>query len=87
MGLEFDPLAWDNLEEARQDPPLRAAFIEALDTIEGGTPRSRETALRVHGGTAWAIEVRVPGRDDVYQVVWAAFDDGRVNVTHIGRTL
>lgn len=87
MKVVFDPLAGDNLDEARNDPPLFAAYVDALEAIEAGAPRARETSLRVHGGTAWMIQVLVPGRDDVYQVVWAQFDDGRVNVVHIGPAL
>jgi hypothetical protein len=87
--LVFDPLAAENLEQARQDPALHAEFVGALDAIATGNPRSRETALRVHGGTAWSIQVVVLGRDDSYQVVWAELGgrDSVANVVHLGRVL
>lgn len=87
MELVFSPLAAENLDQSGQDPPLREAFVEALEAIAEGAPRARETALRVHGGTAWMIQVLVPGRDDRYQVVWAQFPDGRANVVHLGSAL
>lgn len=89
MKLEFDPLAAENLEQSKQDSALRAALVGALEAIATGSPRSRETALRVHDGTAWSIQVVVPGRDDVYQVIWAELGkrDGVANVVHLGRAL
>jgi hypothetical protein len=87
VKLVFDPLADANLDQAQQDPPLYDAFVEALEAIEDGLPRARETPLRRPGGTAWALRVLVPGRDDEYQVIWAQFPDGRINVVHLGRVL
>lgn len=88
MKVDFKPLAADNFDEARKDPPLHAAYVEALDAIEAGAPRARETALRVHGGTAWSIQVLVHGRDDVYQVIWAQLaDEDHARVVYIGSAL
>lgn len=91
MDIRFDPLALENYQQAESgDELLRNEFHLALEAIADETPRSRETALRldVLGGTAWSIAVRVPGRDDVYQVIWvqpAGAEHARI--IHLGRAL
>jgi hypothetical protein len=75
-----------NLDTYRSDPPLWAEIQEALSAIERDEPAARETPLRVHGGTAWAIRIRVHGRDNDYQVIWAATEGG-ATVVHLGPAL
>ncbi|MCL2091877.1 MAG: hypothetical protein FWH11_11900 [Micrococcales bacterium] len=90
MRLLFSTSARHNADTYREhDAVLWSQLQEALAAVRDQTPRSRETLLRVLGGTAWSVEVPVAGRDEQYQVVWACdpHDRSTAHIVHLGRRL
>lgn len=75
-----------NLDTYRSDPPLWAEIQCLLTAIAHDEPTARQTALRIHGGTAWAIRIRLHGRDTDYQIIWAETSTG-ATVVHLGPAL
>lgn len=75
-----------NLDTYRADPPLWAQIQQALTAIAHDEPAARQTPLRIHGGTAWAIRIRVHGCDTDYQIIWAETATG-ATVVHLGPAL
>ena len=88
MRLIFQPSAQHNADTYREhDAVLWAELQKVLVAIRDQAPRARETRLDVLGGTAWLINVRIPGRDEAYQVVWAASDADVADIVHLGPQL
>lgn len=90
VHLTFDPVAEANAQTYRDgDPALWAEIRDALHAIANGLPRARDVALRVFGRTAWSVTVKVHGRDDLYQVIWAQPPgaDDVAHVVHLGPAL
>ena len=90
VRLLFNATAQHNADTYREhDVALWSQLREVLVAIRDQTPQSRETALRLPGGTAWSVGVQVVGRDEGYQVVWACDprDQDIVHVVHLGPEL
>ncbi|MDR3067945.1 MAG: hypothetical protein LBU50_00355 [Cellulomonas sp.] len=88
MRLVFQPSAKHNADTYREhDAALWAELRKVLVAIRDQTPRARDTRLDVLGGTAWLVNVHVPGRDEAYQVVWAPSADDVADVVHLGPRL
>lgn len=89
MEIRFRAEAAANAHTYRQhDSALWDQIHQALEAIVSDAPRSREVALRIPGGVAWSISVRVHGRDATYQVIWAEIGStGVANVVHLGPAL